>query len=204
MDTITRTPNHHGHHPGFAGLSGLVAALSMTVGRGHDARLAVRVTGVGAGDRVVDVGCGPGAAARHAARTGASVVGVDPARVMRRVARLLTIASPRVRFVDGAAEALPLPDGDATVLWSIATVHHWPDLDAGLAEARRVLASGGQFLAIERRTHPGATGLRSHGWTDEQAEAFAARCRAAGFEDVRVERHSSPRRTVLSVLARRP
>jgi ubiquinone/menaquinone biosynthesis C-methylase UbiE len=204
MDTITTAPNHHGHHAGFAGLTGLVAASSMTVGRGHDARLAVRLAGLRAGDRVVDVGCGPGAAARHAARAGASVVGIDPARVMRRVARVLTFASPRVRFVDGAAEALPLPDGDATVLWSIATVHHWPDLDAGLAEAHRVLAPGGRFLAIERKTHLGATGLGSHGWTDEQAEAFAARCRAAGFEDVGVERHSSSRRTVLAVLARRP
>src|SRR5262249_40668102 len=120
-----------------------------------------------------------------------------------RVARLLTIGSRRVRYVDGRAEALPLPDGDATVLWSIATVHHWPDLDAGLAEAHRVLAPGGRVRAIERRTPAGATGLRSHGWADEQADAFAARCRDVGFEDPRVELHSSSRRTVLSVVARR-
>jgi ubiquinone/menaquinone biosynthesis C-methylase UbiE len=48
-------------------------------------------------------------------------------------------------------------------------VHHWHDLDAGLAEVRRVLRPSGRFLAIERQVEPGATGLASHGWTAEQA-----------------------------------
>lgn len=55
---------------------------------------------------------------------------------MLRVARALTRASrsdtATVRYQDGTAEALPLPDGSATVAWSLATVHHWHDLDAGL------------------------------------------------------------------------
>jgi ubiquinone/menaquinone biosynthesis C-methylase UbiE len=32
------------------------------------------------------------------------------------------------------AEALPLPDRSHDVAWSLSTVHHWPDLMAGLAE----------------------------------------------------------------------
>ena len=39
----------------------------------------------------------------------------------------------------GVAEAIPLPEGSAAVAWSIATVHHWSDIDAGLREVRRVL-----------------------------------------------------------------
>jgi SAM-dependent methyltransferase len=66
-------------------------------------------------------------------------------------------------------------------------VHHWHDLEAGLAEVRRVLAPGGRFVALERRTEVGADGLASHGWTDAQAAAFAEACRAAGFVDVRLE-----------------
>ena len=87
------------------------------------------------------------------------------------------------------------------MLWSIATVHHWRDLDAGLAEARRVLAPGGRLLAIERRTRAGARGLASHGWTDEQAALFAGACRAAGFSDPRVTIDRRGRRTMLVVQA---
>jgi ubiquinone/menaquinone biosynthesis C-methylase UbiE len=204
MGLDTRAPNHHKDYPGFTGAFGLLAALTMTVRRGGDARLAVELTGAGPGDTVVDVGCGPGAAARHAARTGATVVGVDPAPVMRRVAGLLGAGRRGVRYLAGTAEALPVGDGTATVLWSIATVHHWADIDAGLREARRALRPGGRLLAIERRTQPGARGHAGHGWTDDQAAAFAERCAAHGFEDVRVGRHTGGRGPVLTVLAVAP
>ena len=90
MEEQPAAPNHHADYPGFAGVAGLVAALSMAVGRKGDAELAVRLSGMGPGDTVVDIGCGPGVAARYAARLGATVTGVDPAPVMLRVARLLT------------------------------------------------------------------------------------------------------------------
>jgi ubiquinone/menaquinone biosynthesis C-methylase UbiE len=106
-----------------------------------------------------------------------------------------------VDYRAGAAEALPVDDAAADVVWALATVHHWPDLDAGLREAARVLRPGGRFLVIEKRTRPGATGLASHGWTPEQAEAFAERCRNHGFADVAVGEHRAGRRPSLSVLA---
>jgi len=152
-------PNHHAHYPGFAGPAGFLAAASMVLGGEGNARLAVHLSELAAGDAVADIGCGPGTAARRAARAGASVVGVDPAPVMLRVARLLTRRSARpVRYAEGSAEALPLPDSSVSVAWSIASVHHWADLDAGLHEARRVLQPGGRLVAIERLTRPGAKG----------------------------------------------
>jgi ubiquinone/menaquinone biosynthesis C-methylase UbiE len=104
-----------------------------------------------------------------------------------------------VRYIQGTAEALPLPASSVSVAWSIAAVHHWADLDAGLREARRVLKPGGRLVAIERLTRPGATGLASHGWTPGQASAFADRCRAHGFAGTRTDQHRAGRRTTVSV-----
>lgn len=198
----TLPPNHHADYEGCSGASGLLVGLILLVGRRGDAELAVELTGAGAG-HVVDVGCGPGVAARYVAGKGAHVTGVDPAGVMLAIARRLTKRSAGdVTYLEGAAESLPVGDGEATVVWTIAAAHHWRDLDAGLREARRVLAPGGRFLAIERQARPGATGLASHGWTDQQADAFATLCRDHGFTDVRVEhRRVGRRRRVVAVVA---
>ena len=198
-------PNHHAHYPGFAGPAGFLAAVSMVPAGAASARLAERLSELAASDAVADIGCGPGFAARRAARLGASAVGIDPAPVMLRVARFLTPRSVRaVRYAVGSAEALPLPESSVSVVWSIASVHHWADLDAGLREARRVLKTGGRLLAIERLSPPGATGLASHGWTHEQASAFADRCRAHGFTDAWVNQHGGGRRAKVSVKATAP
>ena len=197
-------PNHHADYPGFAGATGFIAAASMALGGNDDARLAARLSAIAAGDAVADIGCGPGNAARYAARLGASVTGIDPAPVMLRVARILTRRSPRaVRYARGSAEALPLPDSSVAAAWSIACVHHWADLDAGLDEARRVLKPG-RLVAIERLTQPGATGLVSHGWTAEQASAFASSCRAHGFTGITTTEHRGGRRATVSVTATAP
>lgn len=197
-------PNHHADHPGFAGPSGAALALLFALARGRAARVAAEMAGVGPGDRVVDVGCGPGTAVRVAARRGASGVGVDPAPVMLRTARLLSRPGRPVRWRRGTAEDLPVADGSATVWWSLATVHHWQDVAAGLAEAHRVLAPGGRLLAVERRIGPDADGLASHGWQDAQAEAFAAACRTAGFTAVGVATHRIGPGDQLVVRATRP
>ena len=200
---MTTVVNHHADHPGFAGITGLLAGLTMIPGRGVIARLVADLAAVSATDRVIDVGCGPGTAVREAARRGARAIGVDPAPVMLRLAEALTPPQAGITWAEGAAENLRQPDASATVLWCVATVHHWQDVGMGLVEARRVLAPGGRLLAIERQVRPGATGLASHGWTEQQALSFAAQCRATGFGDVRVEQHRPGRRALWTVRATR-
>jgi ubiquinone/menaquinone biosynthesis C-methylase UbiE len=196
-------PNHHAHHRAFTGVFGVVGALSMIRGREPDARLAAELVELKPDDTVVDVGCGPGAAVRYAAKQGAQATGVDPAGMMLRTARLLTHTS-KVKYVEGKAESLPLPDESATVAWSIACVHHWHNVDEGLHEIKRVLKPGGRFVAIEKRAEPGAHGLASHGWSDEQVDAFADRLKDAGFVDVRVERDKQGRHLAMCVVATKP
>ncbi len=203
MDTTRTVPNHHAAHRGFHGVTGLVAALSMLVGRGGATRLALDLAHLEPGDRVVDLGCGPGTAARAAARRGAAVVGVDPAHVMLAVARVVPRGAG-IRWVEGTAESSGLEPASATVVWSLSTVHHWADVDRALDEVRRLLLPGGRFVAIERRSEPGATGHASHGWTLDQAGTFADQLIRHGFDAVHVSTHRVGHGVVVAVVAGAP
>ena len=172
----------------------------MSKGRAAAANLAIALTNLRPGDRVVDIGCGPGVAARLGAERGAIVTGVDPATVMLRVARRADRAKA-VTWQQGGAEALPLPDRSQDIAWALSTVHHWPDLEGGLREVGRVLRPAGASCPANGGVKPDATGLASHGWTPEQAERFAELCRSAGFRDVEVSSHDTTRGVLLTVLA---
>ncbi len=216
MDTSeTSGHDHHRHrHDGgdqsFHGFSGFVLGLEFLLAGKKNARLACDLTGIGAGDDVVDVGCGPGVALREARRRGATCTGVDPAPPMLRLGRL--VSGRAITYVEGTAEALPLEDGSASVAWSLATAHHWADVEQALAELRRVLRPGGRLLILEHQVagvEPGPPGQgpgQGHGhgrrgWNDEEAAAFAAVCREAGFTDARIEHGEGRLGPALAVLA---
>jgi ubiquinone/menaquinone biosynthesis C-methylase UbiE len=189
----------------FEGVLGLLGGLAMSFGRRRSARLVAELAEVAPGDRVVDVGSGPGRFLREAAERGAEAVGVEPSGQMRRVAAWRTPASLRelVRVVDGTAERLPLGDGTATVVCAVASFHHWADPEAGLAEVRRVLQPGGRLLIAERLARPGGW-FASHALTWEQGEDLVAQAERAGFSAVTAGRHDLGRAQVLAVQALRP
>jgi ubiquinone/menaquinone biosynthesis C-methylase UbiE len=184
----------------------IVTALSMTAGRGSVARGIANLAAVGAGDRVLDVGCGPGTAAREAARRGSTVIGVDPSSVMLGLARRISASrrAHNLEWMAGSAERLPLPDDSVTVAWAISTVHHWADVGAGIDEIRRALAPAGRVVLAERLVKPGARGHAAHGLTGDQAEAVAAQLRAAGFEGVQADVRRFGRRTLIILTGRTP
>ncbi len=198
-------PNHHADHPPPRGPAAWSVGAAMVVAHRHDARLVCDLSGVGAGDRVLDIGCGPGTAARLAARRGALVTGVDPSPTMLRLARVCSVARPgtgRVEWMAGSAESLPVGDASVAVCWSLASVHHWDDLGAALAEVHRVLRPGGSFWALEKRCEPGAQGMANHGWTDDQARRFAELLTSGGFDATEVAEHTvGRRRRVVTVTA---
>jgi ubiquinone/menaquinone biosynthesis C-methylase UbiE len=99
------------------------------------------------GDRVLDVGCGTGAASRLAAAVAESVVGIDLAPEMIRTAVEAAGDAPNLRFEVGDAERLPFGDGSFTAVMCSNSLHHHPYPAASVAEMTRVLAPGGR-LAI--------------------------------------------------------
>ena len=200
-------PNHHADHRQFGGPLGYLAGLTMVAGRGADARLVADLAAVGPDDRVVDIGCGPGTAAREATARGATVSGVDPSAPMLRLARLVTAlrrTDGPLDWIEAGAEDIPLADDSVSVCWSLKAVHHWPDLDAGLAEVKRILRPGGRFVVLENCADVGATGTASHGWTPQQAGRFAELLVADGYGDVVTAEHESGRRRVVTVGGRAP
>jgi SAM-dependent methyltransferase len=111
------------------------------------ARLVVERAAPGAGERVVDVGCGTGNAALLAAERGARVTGVDPAVRLLEVAREEAAARGLdAEFVTGDAAALPLADGEADAVLSVFGVIFAPDPEAAAAELDRVTAPNGRIV----------------------------------------------------------
>jgi SAM-dependent methyltransferase len=204
MTEPAQTHEHQHRHGGT--LSETLLALSMTVSRGRVARAAADLAGVGPGDRLVDVGCGPGTAMREAVRRGATATGVDPSAPARRLGRWITPSRWKedAVFVEGSAESLPVPDEGATILWSLSAVHHWRDRARGLAEAHRVLAPGGRLLLSERLLAPTARWHAGHGVTDEDADDLTQAVEAAGFVDADRQVRKAGKRTLVVVTASAP
>jgi ubiquinone/menaquinone biosynthesis C-methylase UbiE len=98
--------------------------------------------------RVLDVGSGTGYALRQLAvalPNATELTGVDAAPEMVRVASEAG-GDSRVRFIQGTAEELPVPDGSVDLVISTTSFDHWANQRAGLAECARVLAPGGHLV----------------------------------------------------------
>jgi SAM-dependent methyltransferase len=206
-DEHAGVPNHHAHHEGFHGWTGVVMAIKFLFRRTEDSQIACDLAELSEGDHVVDIGCGSGITVRAALKRGATVIGVDPAPVMLRVARLTTwwpSSRGRATWLTGTAEQVPVDDASADAAWSLATVHHWHDIDHGLAEVQRILKPGGRFIAIEGERVIGATDHRSHGWTMPQAEAFGEAMRAHGFTDLEIDTVQVERGDIIWITGSKP
>ena len=114
---------------------------------------------VAEGDRVLDIGTGPGYLAIAAAeRTGApgDSVGLDLSpQMVARATLLAERAGSRARFVEAPAQELPFADGSFDVVLSRLAVHHLPsDARSGVAaEVFRVLVPGGRVVIADLASH---------------------------------------------------
>ncbi|MFC9294621.1 methyltransferase domain-containing protein [Streptomyces sp. NPDC057011] len=106
---------------------GIGATYSHT--RRPDPRIADRIhTALGDVDTVINVGAGTGSY-----EPPQTVVAVEPSSVM-----IAQRPAGSARALQASAESIPVADDSADAAMALLTVHHWTDLEAGIAELRRI------------------------------------------------------------------
>ena len=157
------------------------------------------------GERILDVGCGPGfyvAETLDRVGPGGSVVGIDPSAAMLAIAGRRVAGRDNVKLREGAATALPVDDASFDAVLSVQVFEYIADTAAALAELHRVVRPGGRVLIWDvdwgtlswHSEDPERMDRAMHAWDAHLAHpmlprTLTAQLRAAGFEDVRFEGH---------------
>jgi ubiquinone/menaquinone biosynthesis C-methylase UbiE len=107
-------------------------------------------------DRLLDVGCGPGRMTLMLAPLVKEAVGIDltPQMLDQARAAQATQGITNVRWQQGDALPLPFDDGAFSIVITQATLHHFADPAAVLAEMARVCAPGGRILVNDMTFDP--------------------------------------------------
>lgn len=103
------------------------------------------------GSSVLDIGCGVAAEAIEYACVGARCVGLDAAADPVRLHTLLKRTFGLDAFIPLRGDAAALPFGDASfdAVLSVHSLEHIADPDGAVAEAIRVLRSGGRLVVLQ-------------------------------------------------------
>ena len=169
-------------------------------------RLVREALGVQSGDRVLDVGCGPGfGSAELLAEVGATgtVVGIDTSAAMLAAAARRCEGLGNAAFYPGSATQLPLEDRSFDRALCVQVLEFVPEVPAALAELYRVLRPGGRAVVWDvdwstiswHSGDPARMQRMLHAWDRHLAHPalpriLAAALRHAGFTDIRAEGHA--------------
>lgn len=96
------------------------------------------------GTKVLDLGCGTGYGTAELAAAG-SIVGADVSAEAVAYARA-HYERDGVTFLEASCDALPLPDHQFDLITAFEVIEHLDNWRGLLAEARRLLRSGGRFV----------------------------------------------------------
>lgn len=108
-----------------------------------------RATGLPAGARLLDAGCGSGQGTIRLAQAGYDVIGVDLAPEMLKRARAgAEAAGVTVDLAEGSLEALPLSTGELDGLMCVTALEFTEVPARALAEFRRVLKPAGWAVIV--------------------------------------------------------
>lgn len=122
------------------------------------------------GQRVLDVGCGPGYYVTELlSEVGpeGSVVGLDSSADMLAIARRRAAGMGNAEFVEGQATNLPSEDGEFDRVISVQVLEYVEDTSAALAEIFRVMTPGGRVVVWD-------SDWSSVAWYSRDAERMAA------------------------------
>jgi ubiquinone/menaquinone biosynthesis C-methylase UbiE len=104
------------------------------------------------GKHILEVGSGRGGGASYISRflKPASYVGMDIAQnavdLANRIHRV-----PNLKFIQGSAESIPLPDSSVDVVLNVESCHAYGSVPKFLSEVKRLLKPGGYFLMVDFR-----------------------------------------------------
>ncbi|MGH3352022.1 MAG: class I SAM-dependent methyltransferase [Nocardioides sp.] len=147
-------------HPLFARLYPAMARAMDDGGmRAHRRSLLTDLRG-----EVVEVGAGSGANFRYYPSAVRHVTAVEPEPHLRREAtRVATQTEASIDVVDGAGEHLPVADASTDTVVFTLVLCSVRDVQACLAEARRVLRAGGEVRFLEHGVAP-SSGMARLQW----------------------------------------
>jgi len=161
--------------------------------------------GARAGDRVLDVGCGPGFYVTELLEVvGADglIVGVDGSADMLAVAAKRAAGHNNVEFHKADATSLPVPDASFDRAIAVQVMEYVRDVSGALAELRRALRPGGRVLIwdVDWATVSWQAGdaelmqrvlaaWDKHLTHPSLPRSLAAQLRDAGFEDIQMDAH---------------
>jgi arsenite methyltransferase len=157
------------------------------------------------GERIVDVGCGPGFLSAELCQEvgpAGSVVGVDSSPAMLALAARRCQGLGNVTLRQGDATSLPVADASFDAAVSVQVLEYVADTSAALRELYQALRPGGRVViwdvdwaAVSWRSEDPARMARVLGAWDEHLahpslpRVLAPAMRSAGFQDVRMEPH---------------
>jgi ubiquinone/menaquinone biosynthesis C-methylase UbiE len=169
-------------------------------------RIVREALAVSPGERLLDVGCGPGFYCLELSEEvgpSGQIVGVDPSPAMLELARRRCAGRENVELRQGDAVSVPADDGDFDAALSVQVLEYVADVEAALAELHRALRPGGRVLVWdidwatlsvhsedEDRNERVLAAWDEHLTDPSLPRTLAPRLRAVGFEDVRMRAHT--------------